>query len=370
LTYRVRTGESLETIAARANITTQSIAEANDVSEGNFIRLPETIWRATAEDSLASLAERFSTTIVTLAHANKDVKGLIAESIKFDDRLEEPIATIPPGNIAFKFKRPAAVSNEFIVDPQNQLAELYNLLGYRIKPANGFEATNSALPISPETPEEGPDQGRWIYESVVPVFPFVIQPADPGQLLPSPKENPYNGVGNTVLVNFNWQDLFGNWLDSSLQDPSWPSNGFPIGYIDNLIPLDQWPAVTSDYVIAQGLASPEMIVTLRFNAALYLPSVGSDPAALAAMALTDLGKFRTIYYQLTQPDVRVTLSSTMQGDFALTNAASPLDVMVQFVLSIIDFLAPISLGQPAPPAPAEREESLPAHRACGDRSQS
>jgi LysM repeat protein len=359
LTYRVRTGESLETIAARANITTQSIAEANDVSEGNFIRLPETIWRATAEDSLASLAERFSTTIVTLAHANKDVKGLIAESIKFDDRLEEPIATIPPGNIAFKFKRPAAVSNEFIVDPQNQLAELYNLLGYRIKPANGFEATNSALPISPETPEEGPDQGRWIYESVVPVFPFVIQPADPGQLLPSPKENPYNGVGNTVLVNFNWQDLFGNWLDSSLQDPSWPSNGFPIGYIDNLIPLDQWPAVTSDYVIAQGLASPEMIVTLRFNAALYLPSVGSDPAALAAMALTDLGKFRTIYYQLTQPDVRVTLSSTMQGDFALTNAASPLDVMVQFVLSIIDFLAPISLGQPAPPAPAERAMSQP-----------
>src|SRR6185369_17100911 len=128
-----------------------------------------------------------------------------------------------------------------------------------------------------------------------PVFPFVSQPADPGQLLPNQKKNPYNGVGNTVLVNFNWQDLFGNWLDSSLQDPSWPNKGFPIGYIDNLIPLDQWPAVTSDYVIKQGEASPELVVTLRFNAELYLPSEGSDPAALAAMALTDLGKFRTIY---------------------------------------------------------------------------
>ncbi len=359
LTYRVRAGESLETIAARANITTQAIAEANGSTEGSFIRLPETIWRATAEDSLASLAERFSTTVVTLAHANKNIQGLIAGSIQFDDRLEEAIATIPAGNIAFKFKRPAAVADEFNVDPQSQLAELYNLLGYRIKPVNGFEATNSALPISPETPEEGPDKGKWIYQSVVPVFPFVSQPTDPGQLLPSPKENPYNGVGNTVLVNFNWQDLFGNWLDSSLQDPSWPNQGFPIGYIDNLIPLDQWPAVTSDYVIAQGEAAPEMIVTLRFNADLYLPSEGSDPDALAAMALTDVGKFRTIYYQLTQPDVRVTLSSTMQGDFALKNAASPVDVMVQFVLSIINFLTPISLGQPAPPAPPERAMSQP-----------
>jgi len=355
LTYRVRAGESLETIAARANVTTQAIAEANGSSEGSFIRLPETVWRAGAEDSLASLAERFSTTVVTLAHANKDVQGLIAGSIQFDDRLEEAIATIPAGNIAFKFKRPAAVSDDFNFDPQNQLAELYNLLGYRIKAANGFEATNSALPISPETPEAGPDQGRWIYQSVVPVFPFVTQPTDAGQLLPSPKENPYNGVGNTVLVNFNWQDLFGNWLDSSLQDPNWPNKGFPIGYIDNLIPLDQWPAVTSDYVIAQGEASPELIVTLRFNADLYK---GPDTDAIAAMALTDLGKFRTIYYQLTQPDVRVTLSSTMQGDVAL-NTSSPLDVMVQFVLSIINFLTPISVGQPAPPAPAERAMSQP-----------
>lgn len=357
LTYRVRAGESLETIAARANIASNAIASANSVSEGSFIRLPETVWRASAEDSLASLAERFSTTVVNLAHANKNVPGLIAGSIQFDDRLEEAIATIPPGNIAFKFKRPAPVSNEFDIDPQNQLAELYNLLGYRIKAANGFEATNSALPISPETPQEGPDQGRWIYESVVPVFPFVTQPTGATGLLPSPKENPYNGVGNTVLVNFNWQDLFGNWLDSSLQNPSWPNQGFPIGYIDDLIPLDQWPAVTSDYVISPGEASPEMIVTLRFNADLYLPSPGSDPDALAAMALTDLGKFRTIYYQLTQPDVRVTLSSTMQGSVALKGASSPLDVMVQFVLSIIDFLTPISLGQPAPPAPAEKAMS-------------
>jgi LysM repeat protein len=368
VTYRVRVGESLDTIATRANLTSQAIAEVNpsanadSLTEGSFVRLPETLWRAGAEDSLASLAERFSTTVVTLAHANKDVPGLIAGSIQFDDRLEEAIATIPSGNISFKFTR-AAVPDDFIVTPQQQLAQLYNLLGYRIKEANGFVATNSALPISPETvPEDKPID--WIYGSVVPVFPFVTQPAtlqslEPTQLLPNPKENPYNGVGSTVLVNFNWQDLFGNWLDSSFQNPKWPNNGFPIGYIDNLIPLDQWPAVTSDYIIEKVEASPELIVTLRFNAELYLPTVGSDPEAIKAMALTDLGKFRTIYYQLTQPDVRVTLSSTMQGGVALKDAASPLDTMVQFVLSIIDFLTPISVGAPAPPAPAEKAMSQP-----------
>src|SRR6185295_11674850 len=131
LTYRVRADESLETIAARANISTQAITEANGSTEGSFIRLPATIWRTGAEDSLASLAERFSTTVVTLAHANKDVPGLIAGSIQFDDRLEEAIATIPSGNISFKFTR-AAVPDDSIVTPQQQLAQLYNLLGYRI----------------------------------------------------------------------------------------------------------------------------------------------------------------------------------------------------------------------------------------------
>jgi LysM repeat protein len=350
VTYRVRHGESLETIAARANVIASAISEVSANDQVRFLRLPETVWRVVAGDSLASLAERFSTTVVNLAHANKNVPGLIEGSIQFDDRLEQPIPTIPPGNIAFKFTRAAATSDSPLVDARQQLAELYNLLGYRIKPANGFEASKSALTTSPVTPENTND---WVYEAVVPVFPFATPPADTDASAPSPRENPYNGVGNTVLVNFNWQDLFGNWLDSSVHDQNWPDQAFPVGYIDNLIGLDQWPAVTSDYVIAPGKESlaPELAVSLHFNADLYVPVDEAEADAARNMALTDLGKFRTIYYQLTQPDVRVTLSSTMQGAVALQNAASPLSVMVPFVLDIINFLTPISEGKPAPPAP-------------------
>lgn len=355
VTYRVRDGESLETIATRANVSAHSITEIHSPDQVRFVRFPETVWRAVEGDSLASLAERFSTTVVTLAHANKDVSGLVEGSLQFDDRLEEAIPAIPAGNIAFQFTRPADSSDSPLIDPRQQLAELYNLLGYRIKPANGFEGSNSALPISPVTPEKTND---WIYESVVPVFPFFTPPADTSDTTPSPRENPYNGVGSTVLLNFNWQDLFGNWIDSSLQDPSWPNQGFPVGYIDNLIALDQWPAVTTDYVI-ESAGAPQLSVTLRFNADLYLPEDVADTDAAQDMALTDLGKFRTIYYQLTQPDVRVTLGSTMQGAVALTNAESPLQVMVQFVLDIINFLTPISEGKPAPPPPAERAMSQP-----------
>ena len=77
------------------------------------------------------------------------------------------------------------------------------------------------------------------------------------------------------------------------------------------------------------------------------------------MALTDLGKFQTIYYQLKQPDVQVTLSSTMQASFDSNEAGSPKEVMVQFVQSIINFLTPISAGLPAPPAPVDTPISQP-----------
>ncbi len=342
--------ESLADLARRYRVTVSQLAtqynNANaQLTVGKHVRIPAgTIWRVQLGDTLASLAERFSVSVVALAHANKNVAGLIEERIEFDDRLEEAIATIPPGNVAFKFRRPPAVSNSPVIDPRTQLEELYNLLGYRIKASNGFEATNSALPISPET--EKTDE--WIYESVVPVFPFFTTPDS--------RLDPYNGIGSTVELNFNWQDLFGNWIDSDMNDQSWPNQGFPVGYIDDLIALDEWPSVTSDYTIARDeRGSPALTATLRFNADVYLPA--DDPEAGRAMALTDLGKFQLIYFQLTQPDVNVTLASTMQA--ASATSASPVEVMVQFVLSIINFLTPISLGQPAPAPPAAAGISQP-----------
>jgi hypothetical protein len=125
------------------------------------------------------------------------------------------------------------------------------------------------------------------------------------------------------------------------------------------MPLDQWPSVNTDYVIARGDdGNPELSVTLRFNADLYLSSDDDDQETGQDMALTDLGKFRTIYYQLTQPDVNVTLSSTMQP---ATPAASepPKDVMVAFVLQIIDFLTAVSDGVSPSERPADAAFSQP-----------
>ena len=359
LTYRVRVGDRLETIAERANVTRKSIVALNpgvntaDVSTVRLLRIPETIWRVEAGDSLASLAQRFSTTVVTLAHANKNVAGLIAGSLQFDDRLEEMIPTIPPGNVAFSIRRSYVGTGRPDDDPQQQLDELYNLLAYRIKQGNGFEASNSALPISPITPPETKD---WFFESVVPVSPFATPTENSNENVPDPRQDPYNGVGTTVELNFNWQDLFGNWLDSDVQHQSWPDQAFDVGYIDEIIALDEWPAVTSDYVIGRNQAgSPELTVTLRFNTDLYLPA--DDLEAGKEMALTDLGKFELIYYQLTQSDVSVKISSTMQP--GVLPPLAPVQVMVQFVLEIIEFLTTVIELRPEPPERLEAGISQP-----------
>ena len=359
VTYRVGAGDRLETIAARANVTPQSIVALNastntaDLSAVRFLRIPETIWRVAAGDSLASLAERFSTTVVALAHANKNVPGLVEENLQFDDRLEVMIPTIPPGNVAFSLRRSDAARGSADDDPQEQLAQLYNLLAYRIKPGNGFEATNSALPVSPITPKETAD---WVFQSVVPVFPFVTPAADVSEVVPDPRQDPYNGVGSNVELNFNWQDLFGNWLDSDVQHQSWPDQPFEVGYIDEIIALDEWPSVTSDYVITGNQPGiPELTITLRFNTDFYLPA--GDPEAGKELALADIGKFELIYYQLTQPDVNVTVSSTMQP--VVPAAEPPVQLMVQFVLDIINFLTTVIELRPDPPERLEAAISQP-----------
>ena len=174
--FKLSPDESLANVAARypcngvaARYSVQQ--RAGETVVGKHLRIPpEAIWRVQPGDTLASVAERFSVTVITLAHANKNVPGSIEESIQFDDRLEEAIATIPPGNVAYNFWRPAGDPDIPVIDAQAQLDELYNLLGYRIKEVNGFEATNSALPISPVTPEKS---SKWVYDSVAPASRFL-----------------------------------------------------------------------------------------------------------------------------------------------------------------------------------------------------
>lgn len=362
-TRRWQPREKIAAIAAEARVTREALAAANPgVNLGRragarFLRIPETVWRVQTGDTLASMAERFNTGVATLAHANRDVPGLLATPIEFDDRIEEAIATVPAGNVAFNFTRPGAGTVSPDIDAGKQLSELYNLLAYRIAPGDGFEGTNSALPVSPATPEGSSD---WIYESVVPVYPFATPSGDLDPNVPDPRQNPYNGIGKTAELNFNWQDLFGNWIDSDLQNQDWPNQGFAVLYTDNLIALDQWPSVTSDYVIAPGAEGPELGITLRFNAEIYLPSGnGPDPGSIQELALTDLDQFRRIYYQLTQPDVTVTISSTMQAPASPGSSDGPREILVQWVLEIIDFLNRIVAGESDPPAPADTAMSQP-----------
>jgi len=120
-----------------------------------------------------------------------------------------------------------------------------------------------------------------------------------------------------------------------------PQQNVLADHSDDLIALDEWPSVSSDYVIARGEhGSPELTVTLRFNADVYVRA--GDPDAGREMALTDLGKFQLIYSQLTQSGVNVTLGSTMQAASAESAGSAPISAEVSAQLE--EAIAQISVA--------------------------
>ena len=287
---------------------------------------------------------------------------LEADPNLIDPLLEERAPTVPPGCSGFVIDRqPPSTPPLLAASITSEAAtpfvgELYNLLNYQVAEFGGFHISPFAAAASPadsSTPDPDPNADlrpqlttdAWHYEAVVPVYRFssVTPQAPPlAGTLPDPEQNPYRGVGSDAGFDISWLDLFGNRIQNSTTG-STPSLSVAIRYFDSVIPIDKWPAVSSDYFVTAGDPSGAILsITLHFDASRYLPpssgGVNEDHKTIAA---ADLPTYELIYYQLTQPGVTAFVSSTF--DSATTTCITTL---VEYATSIYQFLYGIVYGPP------------------------
>lgn len=282
--------------------------------------------------------------------------------------LVERVPTIGPGLNGFNIQRTAPVTPDLSGAITAQVAtpfisELYNLLNFHIADFGGFDSSPFAMPATPADvtdPDPDPNADRtprletdyWNYQAVAPIYRFskVIPPPPPDlpEPLPSPEKNPYRGIGSDVRFELSWLDLFGNRIETQNTGPQ-PSLDIPVRYFDNLIPIDKWPAVSTDFIVKKGASAAQLDVNLRFDACRYLPpSSGGTNEDYKSIALADRPTYELIYYQLTQSGVSATVSSTF--DSAQTPCIKPL---VEYAVSIYQFLNAI-IGNSSWTIPADK----------------
>jgi hypothetical protein len=283
--------------------------------------------------------------------------------------LEERAPTVPPGCSGFVIERVPPVTPplppDMAITPEAAapfVAELYNLLNYQVADFGGFHASPFAMPASPADsvdPDPDPNADRrprlttknWHYEAVVPLYRFAgAAPLSFTEPLPDPGENPYQGVGTDAGFDISWLDLFGNRIQNSTTGPV-PSLKVPVRYFDNLLPVDKWPSVSTDYFVTKDADGAALDITLGFHASRYLPPPGGGED-YKSVAEADLPTWELIYYQLTQPGMNAFASSTFDSKPAPCLAA-----LVEYAISIYQFLYGVVHG-PAGTIPVDKKIRL------------
>lgn len=212
--------------------------------------------------------------------------------------------------------------------PVDELANLYQLLGFQIRLNAHFLPSQTGLPIGPQELEDAP--GWWGYERRLPVYKYAQEalmnlgePASPGSFisdpapedLPAPTANPYLGVhASSVLdLGFCWHDLYGNQWKAG-KPLRWQ---VPVRYFDPLIGINEWPALAETYRFLP-LGDPATQVLLHWEL-LFDPSQYHVTALSQVPQVKDerqgaLRQYRQIYYQVHQDDLTFTLRQTVLKD--------------------------------------------------------
>jgi hypothetical protein len=292
-------------------------------------------------DTLLSIATAFNTIVTLLVAAGSNLAALIlnpGSPMQFANNVLTPATTVPPGTTGFEMTMP----NE----SADQVGSLFNMLGYNIATAGVFTASGAGLPATPSStttpsanglgtnpPSEDPTL-PWYYTQSLAVSPFATtQYGSASAALPPAAQNPYNGVGssivsgknvvNPVTIDLELLDIYGN----SMQLPTDSSLQVPVGYYDNIISLGSWPSMAITYTVSG--ASPIVTFDMSMQQARYIPAPGiAVKSSLQAIA-ADYKTYTSIYYQLAQPDFNFTFQTTLAQS---TLATAP-------TLSSLPFLA-------------------------------
>jgi LysM repeat protein len=257
------------------------------------------------------------------------------------DKLSTLVAQATPGNAGFRLERkkpddyvplepyPIPATPESKIQDTNYLDYQFNLIGYRIIENEVFGGVSSLLPVGPihepdpkqitrlkALPDKALAEENWKYSSIIPLAKNVkdakrIQPLK--STYPPAAGDPYAGIGNTVQVRLNWQDMFGNTINTALSDGTHDITLSNL-YTDNLYTLAQWPSVTAYYSFPVEGGKPQLTTDLIFDTTRYTVSSKITKEDVINNARIDLVTYQKIYYQLIQQDIRISLESSINSD--------------------------------------------------------
>jgi len=258
-------------------------------------------------------------------------------------------AIVPPGNVGFELLLDNPdVENVSVSDQENQLKNLYSLLSFGVEEVTGspFYAKASGMPvlsspsdgtttsnaekarnsrkekqygITSKIAEETPEIYSK-YQQLLPVNNFVLDtiidaaPAVSG--LPEPTNDPYHGFGTeaslpTAKFVFSFGDILGNRTGTTGTDQG--VTDISVGYTDDLIGISEWPSMASYFEVeaaANNEANVTIVISTRPSELLPTPSQRGDINAANITQQTQ--KYRDIYYQLVQPNIKAWLVTSLK----------------------------------------------------------
>lgn len=242
-------------------------------------------------------------------------------------RVTVPQPNYPAGAIAFQATwtdsdTPPVPMKASAGDTSAFAATLYQLLQFQLQEGDNIDGSGWSTPLGPNG-----TSSMWEYRRAVPLYKFIK----------SGSQNRYAAIGQTVNVDFQLVDMFGN----AFQPPKAQALSLTAVYNDELVPLDRWPAagVAFSFQPAEsGTATLELTVT--FN---------PDQVSHAKTALP--------YYQLIQDQLSDEHSSL---DVTTSLAARPVTIISkdgkdikdiktalgEFVTAIIAYLTAITKTPP------------------------
>jgi hypothetical protein len=247
------------------------------------------------------------------------------------------IATVPQGNAGMNMIIPKAPAVP--ATPAERTLQLFSMVSYEVgQPGATFFAGRPAMPITPEAKDDlgltgaarqrlarqarargtlyvEAEPTRWSYSQAFPVAQMGPASSAPNvNGLPLPAADPYRGInaGSTLAkadLTVGFLDLFGN----ATTEGEAKAISLPIGYTDVLVPFDTWPAVATGYRLAAGSTAGTVAIGITFasQAGTLMPALSGPAEGAIAAAQNQAATYETVYYQLSQPSLKLRFASTL-----------------------------------------------------------
>ncbi|HEX6039082.1 LysM peptidoglycan-binding domain-containing protein [Longimicrobium sp.] len=286
-------------------------------------------------DTFASIAAAQGTDVDTLLAAGTNATAPILSpgaQMQLAPGVLRPQATVDPGMVGFEATRTNPDPDNLPYDqltPAQTVGTLFNLVGWSVDGGSAFLPSGAGLPTTPADSLQAGTDGlsaqdvddqpalEWFYQQTLAVAPFATaHNGSASPALPPASANPYNGVGydsalgtvNQVVVDLDLQDIYGNLQPVPA---AFSPVHVPVGYFDDLVALPAWPSLAVGYTVQGSPAALSLSLSMQQSRYVPAPATAVDSALAAIQA--DLTSYTRIVYQLSQPDVRFSLGTTLDS---------------------------------------------------------